>query len=144
MSLSNVAEDAILALILNNVDWANVGDADGIQGSATAGNLYLALHSADPGETGDQTTSEVAYTNYARVAVTRAGTGWTVSGGATLAANADFPACGGSTATATYASIGSASSGAGIRIASGQLSNSISISTGVTPRITTSTTFTLD
>lgn len=144
MSLSNVAEDALLNLILNNVTWAGIGDTGGLLQSVADGNLYLALHSADPGETGDQTTSEVAYTSYARVAVTRDGSGWTVSSGATLAALKEFPACTGSTATATYASIGSAASGAGIRIASGALSNTINISTGVTPQITTATTFTLD
>ncbi len=30
-------------------------------------NLYVSLHTGDPGEAGDQTTSEAAYTSYARV-----------------------------------------------------------------------------
>ena len=144
MSLSNIAEDAILDLILNNVTWANIGDATGLVGSTVDGNLYLSLHNADPGEAADQSSSEVSYTSYARVAVTRAGTGWTVSAGATLASTASFPECTGGSDTATYGMVGSASSGTGIAIASGALSNSISISTGVTPQITDSTTFTLD
>jgi hypothetical protein len=44
--------------------------------------LQVSLHTADPGPSGNQTTSEVAYTGYARVAVNRAndGTaGWTVT-----------------------------------------------------------------
>lgn len=71
MSMTNAAETALLTLIFNNTDWANVGDAGGLQNSATAGSFYISLHTADPGETGSQTTSETAYTNYARVAVAR-------------------------------------------------------------------------
>jgi hypothetical protein len=68
----------ILKLLFQNDAFANVGDAGGLQPSATAGNLYISLHTADPGADGDQTTSECAYTSYARVAVARSGAGWTV------------------------------------------------------------------
>jgi len=71
MSKSNTFENQYLQLIFNNVDIPNIGDAGGIQNSAVAGNLYLALHTADPGEAGDQTTNECAYTSYDRVAVAR-------------------------------------------------------------------------
>lgn len=80
MSMTNEAEQAFLDLLFLNVDWANVGDAAGLQNSAAAGSLYISLHSADPGEAGDQTTSEVAYTSYARVAVARTSGGWTRTG----------------------------------------------------------------
>lgn len=44
-------------------------------------NLSVALHLADPGPTGLQSTSEIAYTGYARVLVTRLdSSGWIVSG----------------------------------------------------------------
>ena len=69
--------DNILKLYFQNVDHANVGDAAGLQNSAAAGNIYISLHTADPAG-GDQTTSEAAYTGYARVAVARGAGTWTV------------------------------------------------------------------
>jgi hypothetical protein len=68
----------MLKLLFQNLDFANIGDAGGLQNSATAGNLYVSLHTADPGAAGNQTTNECAYTSYARVAVERSATGWTV------------------------------------------------------------------
>ena len=52
--MSNAAEQALLDLLFLNTDWANVGDAAGLQNSATAGSFYIALHTADPGEAGSQ------------------------------------------------------------------------------------------
>jgi hypothetical protein len=145
MSLGNTFENDLALLIFNNTNAANVGDATGLRGSSTAGSLYLSLHTADPGEAGSQTTSECAYTDYARVAVARSGAGWTVTNNSVSpAANVDFPTASGGTETATYAAIGTSSSGAGKILASGAISPSISISTGVTPRITTASAFTLD
>ena len=57
MSMSNTSEAALLDLLFLNIDWANVGDAAGLQNSAVAGNFYLALHTADPGEAGTQATT---------------------------------------------------------------------------------------
>lgn len=56
------AANKFLLLLLNNTDWANVGDASGLQNSATEGNLYLSLHTSSPGEGGNQTTNEISYT----------------------------------------------------------------------------------
>jgi hypothetical protein len=145
MSLGNTFENDLALLIFNNTNAANVGDATGLRGSSTEGSLYLSLHTADPGEAGSQTTSECAYTDYARVAVARSGAGWTVTNNSVSpAANVDFPTASGGTETATYAAIGTSSSGAGKILASGAISPSISISTGVTPRLTTASAFTLD
>ena len=145
MSASNSLENSILEHILNNAAVANVGDATGLRGSTTAGSLYLSLHTADPGEAGDQTTSEATYTSYARVAVSRAGTGWTVTANsAALAAIAAFPAATGGTNTITHFGVGTASSGAGVLLFSGTVSPNISVSNGVTPRLTTATVITAD
>lgn len=137
MSLSNAAESDLLKLIFQNTTFAGIGDATGLVGSGAAGSLYVALHTADPGETGDQTTSEAAYTSYARVAVARTSGGWTISGtGPTQAANAaavTFPACTGSSATCTHFSVGRASSGAGEILWSGALTSSLAVSNGITP-----------
>src|SRR5688572_21304894 len=111
MSATNTLENAILEHILNNANVANVGDATGLRGSSTAGSLYLSLHTADPGEAGDQTTNEATYTSYARVAVARSGSGWTVTNNsAALAAIASFPAATGGTNTITHFGVGTASS----------------------------------
>src|SRR3954462_6777618 len=89
MSASNTFESDVLLLLLNNTNIANLGDAVGVRGSTAAGSVFVALHTADPGETGTQATSEATYTGYARVAVARSGAGWTISGTApTQAANA--------------------------------------------------------
>lgn len=136
MSKSNAWENALTLLVFNNTNAANVGDATGLRGSTTAGSLYLSLHTSDPGEAGDQTTNEIAYTSYARVAVARSGSGFTVSGNAvTLAANADFPAGTGGSGTATHFGIGTAASGAGVLLYKGAISPSIVCGSGVTPRI---------
>lgn len=134
MSATNAFETALLALYFNNTDHANVGDAAGVQNSATAGSFYISLHTADPGETGTQTTSEATYTSYARVAVARSGAGWTVSGNnASNAAAVNFPACTGGTNTITHFGIGSDVSGAGNLFFKGALSASLAVSSGITP-----------
>lgn len=69
----------LLNLLFNNTNAANIGDATGLRGSSSAGSLYLSLHTADPGLTGDQTTSEATYTSYTRVGVVRTSSGWTIA-----------------------------------------------------------------
>ena len=134
MSATNAFETDLLELIFTNVDLTNVGDAGGLQNSATAGSFYISLHTGDPGETGSQTTSEAAYTSYARVAVARSGAGWTVSGNnVSNAAAITFPACTGSSSTVTHFGIGSDSSGSGNLFFKGALGASLAVSTGITP-----------
>jgi hypothetical protein len=138
MSKTNAWENMLLLLLFNNTDAANIGDAGGLQNSATAGSLYLSLHTADPGEAGDQTTSEVGYTSYARVAVARSGAGFTVSGNSvSLAAAASFPAGTGGSGTATHFGIGTASSGAGVLLYSGTVTPNIVTGNAVTPQLST-------
>jgi hypothetical protein len=145
MSKSNAWENALLLLVFNNTNAANIGDATGLRGSSTAGSLYVSLHTSDPGEAGDQTTNETSYTSYARVAVARSGAGWTVTGNSVSpAATITFPACTGGTATITHMGIGTASSGAGVLLYKGAVSPSISVSSGVTPSLTTASAGTED
>lgn len=134
MSKGNTFENDLLLLIFNNTDIADIGDAGGLQNSATAGSLYVALHTADPGEAGTAATSEATYTNYARVAVARSGAGWTVSGNsATNAAQITFPQCGASGNTITYVSITTASSGTSKILYSGALNSSLAVALNITP-----------
>lgn len=134
MSATNAFETALLNLYFTNTDHANVGDAAGLQNSAAAGSFYISLHTADPTETGTQTSSEATYTSYARVAVARSGAGWTVSGNnVSNAAAINFPACTGGTNTITHFGIGSDASGAGNLFFKGALSASLAVSSGITP-----------
>jgi len=134
MSASNAFETALLSLIFENVNIANVGDATGLRGSTAAGSLYISLHTADPGEAGAQNTSEAGYTGYARAAVARSSAGWTVAGNAvTNDAAIDFPEATGGTATVTHFGIGTSVSGAGTLLFSGPLTASLAVSTGITP-----------
>jgi hypothetical protein len=134
MSATNAFETSILGLILNNANIANIGDATGLRGSSTAGSLYISLHTGDPGETGDQTTSEATYTSYARVAIARSGSAWTVSGNnASNAAAVTFPAATGGSNAITHFGIGTASSGAGNLLFKGALSATLNVSAGITP-----------
>jgi hypothetical protein len=135
MSMTNAAEQALLDLLFLNVDWANVGDAAGLQNSATAGSFFISLHSADPGEAGNQSTNEISYTGYARVGVNRTAGGWTRTV-STIANTAlvQFGQCTGGTATATFFGIGTDSTGAGNLLLKGALNSSLSISNGIQPQ----------
>lgn len=129
VGFGDTAETDLLKLIFNNTTWANVGDATGLVGSSTAGSFFIGLHTADPNDSGDQSTSETSYTGYARVAVARSTGGWTVSGSApTQVANAaaiTFGLCTAGSVTLTHVVIGRATSGTGEIIAGGALDNSL-------------------
>lgn len=146
MSKSNTFENELLLLLFNNTDIANIGDAAGIQNSATAGSLYLSLHTADPGEAGNQSTNEIAYTGYARQPVARSGAGFTVSGNSvTLTNNVDFPEMtGGAGGTVTHFAVGKEVSGATVILYSGTTDPDILVSSGVTPRLKQATSVTED
>lgn len=134
MSKGNTYETELLAHELENANIADIGDATGLRGSTTAGSLYVALHTADPGEAGDQSTNEISYTGYARVAVARSSAGWTsASGAASNDAAIGFPPCTGGTPTATHFSVGVASSGATKILRKGALTAPLAISNGITP-----------
>lgn len=125
MSKGNTTENDLVAYIFNNasIPWA------------AASAWYVALHTADPGEGGDQTTSEADYTGYARVLVTRDSGGWTVSGNqASNTAEITFPECTGGSNTITHVSIGRNSSSASQIIYKGALTASIDVSNLITPR----------
>lgn len=135
MSMTNAAEAALLDLLFLNVDWADIGDAAGLQNSAAAGSFYISLHTADPGEAGTQSTNEVSYTGYARVAVNRTAGGWTRSvSTVSNTALVQFGQCTGGSATATHFGIGTDSGGAGNLLLKGALNASLSISNGIQPQ----------
>ena len=125
MSKSNYLENQFLANLFNNSALGYASDT----------TFYVALHSSDPGEAGDQTTNEISYTGYARVGVARNSGGFTVSGATvTNTAQVQFPICTGGTATATHFSIGRLASGAGDIFYKGTLNSSLAISNNVQPQ----------
>jgi hypothetical protein len=142
MSKGNTFENDLLKLIFNATAIANIADN---AAASPLTNLYVSLHTADPGEAGDQTTSEISYTGYARVAVARTSGGFTVTNNSVSpVANIDFGQCSAGSGTASYWAVGTASSGTGKVLYSGAISPTISVSSGVTPRLTTSSTVTED
>jgi hypothetical protein len=133
MPKSTSACNSILAIIFNATAWADIAENDS---SSPATNLYLSLHTADPGVGGSQLTNETAYTNYVRIAVLRTTGGWTApSAGATAnAALAQFAQCGVTGATLTHVAIGTGSSGAGLVLYAGALSSSLAVANGIQPQ----------
>lgn len=142
MSLSNSAENAILALYFHGTTWDGIAENDS---STPATVLHLSLHTSDPGEAGSQTSNEATYGSYARVAVDRDADGFTVTGNqATLAQLTSFPQASSGTQTITHFGIGTAGAGAGRLDMSGTVTPNIAVATGVTPQLTTATSITLD
>lgn len=132
----NTFEQDVLKLVFQATAIVNIADN---AGTSPLTNLYVALHTADPTEAGDQTSSETVYTNYARQPVARTSGGWTVAsvdaGGSTVknAAVVSFPQCGATGATLTHFSVGVAVSGASKMLYGGALASSLAVANGITP-----------
>lgn len=147
---TDVFENDSLKLEFNNTPISLIGDAPGIQGSATVGNLYISLHTADPTDAGTQLTNEANYTSYARVATPRTTAAWTVStdvSGVTKVSptvTISFPTATGGTSTPTHFGVGTAPSGAGKLMYVGTLSPVVTITNGITPQLTTATAIVVD
>lgn len=112
MSATDLVENAVLKLIFNATAWADIAQNDG---SSPSTSFWISLHTTDPGETGDQTIGETAYTDYERIEVTRDTSGWTVSNDTVEnAAAIVFPACSASPGDPiNYIGIGKSQTGAG-------------------------------
>lgn len=119
MSMSNTAENKVLKALLQGTD---------IDFRASA-NLYLALFTADPTESG-VFTNEANFTGYARVAVAKA-SGWT-DGGSTFtnASLIQFPQCTAGNNTITHFALCTLASGGEV-VVSGALNASLNISSGI-------------
>jgi hypothetical protein len=136
MSKSNSSENDFIKVVFlnaaNDPTWR------------TNPSLYIALHTADPTEAGDQTTNEISpvlYVGYDRVTVAKTAAGWTIAGGGTGSSASNtaliqFPQCtGGAGTTATYVSIGTvAYPGAGEILYSGILNAPLAISNLIQPQ----------
>lgn len=142
MSIANATENALMLLIFNATAWANYADN---AASSPQTNIHCALHTADPGEAGTMSTSEAAYTSYARVNAARTSGGWTVTNNSVSpAAQIDFPAGTGGSGTVTHFSTGKTGGGATAILFSGTVTPNIVTGNLVTPSLTTATAITLD
>ena len=141
MGKNNTASNGWLNLLFQATTMTGVANN---ASSAPLTSLYASLHTADPTASGTQTSSEVAYTGYARVAVVRTSSGWTTASAQSVSpvASISFPAGTGGSGTVTYFGIGSASSGAGSLFYSGTVTPNIVTGNGVTPILSTATTIT--
>lgn len=136
MSKSDTMETDMLELYFNATTHANLADD---ASASPAANLSVALHTADPLDAGNQATSEIAYTGYARINVARTGGGWSVSGDTvTPVADIDFgEMTGGAGGTVTHFSVGTGVSD--YMMYHGTVTPNIVVTSGVTPRLTTAT-----
>lgn len=134
MSFSNDAENAVLEQVFRGTALPWNGNT----------NLWLALFTADPGETGSL-ASEATYGGYARVAVNRS-TGFTVTGNQVAnSALVQFAQCTSGSNTITHCAVVTAASGAATVLVKAALNTSIPVSTGIQPQFADNAlTFTLD
>jgi len=141
MSKGDTFENDWLKLIFNATAIADLAENDT---SSPATTLTVALHTADPGEGGTQSTNETAYTGYARQTVARTAGGWTVTGNSVSpVANIDFPECTASPGAAiTHFSVGTGV--ANKLLYSGTVTPNITMAVGVIPRLKTTSTVTED
>ena len=105
-----------------------------------SGTLYLSLHTATIGAGGDQTTNEITYTGYARVALTRTSSGaFTAAAAGASENNAEIqfgnPTAGSFPITITHVAIGAAASGAGTVIEFAPLNAPLVVNLNVQPKL---------
>lgn len=139
MATGNTWRNDILRLYFLGAPVANV--ADNAAASPFTAHT-IALHTADPGAGGSQSTSETAYGGYARKTVPRNTAGWVVTGNSVSpAVDIDFDLCTGSPgAPITHWSI---SRGGGIIDYTGPLVSPVTMEAGKIPRVKTTSTIQL-
>lgn len=147
MSKSDFLENALLKLLFNATAIANIAD-NAATSPLTA--LFWSLHTADPTDAGNQSSSETTYGSYARQSVARTTGGMTAAtvGSTSPVANVTFPAATSpnlpTVQSITFGGIGVAVSGATNLLYSGPVTPNINVSTGVQPILTTASTVTED
>lgn len=111
MFLGDTFRNDLAKLIFQATAIANLADN---AASSPFTNIYVSLHSAWPASSGNQTTNELSYTGYARVAVARTSGGWSVTTNAiSPVSTISFGQCTAGSGTAMFAVVGSAISGTG-------------------------------
>lgn len=131
MSKSSYFENAFLKLVFNAEAVLDLADNAAL---APLEALPVALHTADPGADGNQSTNEIVYTGYSRVDVPRTAAGWLVSGSNAYPVEtvefAEMTA--GAGGIVTHASVGDA---VGNILYSGPVDPNLNVVNGVIPRL---------
>lgn len=139
-TLGDTFANDLAKLIFQGTAIANIADN---AGTSPLTNLYVSFHTADPGDAGNQESNEATYTSYARVAIARSGSGFTVTGRIVKpAAVISAPTATGGSEILTHAAIGTEASGTGKILAKGALGSPITVTTGATPQLSTATQLT--
>lgn len=135
---STTLKNEILKLIFNAIAIAEIAEDDS---SSPATSLTVALHTASPAA-GNQSTSEITYTGYARVSVLRDATGWTVTGDSVSPTDPiEFgEMTAGAGGVVTHVSIGTGVSDR--MLYSGALTPNINVVNGVIPEVKDTSTIT--
>lgn len=142
MGISNVTENNLLNLVFSAQAWSGYAD-----NTVTTPETHIdvALHTGDPGDTGDMSTNEVSYTGYTRVGVARSN-GWTIAteGSISPAMQIDFPTGTGGGGEITYFSTGKTGGGPTPILWTGSVTPSMQSGADVSPHLTLATTISLD
>lgn len=131
----------LLDLMFTNVEAPNWGDATGLENSAAEGSLHLSLHLTDSltDASTAQTDNETSYTGYARQAVARNVSDWTVTAAPSRVLNDILEQFGsmsaGGPVTITDVGVGFAVSGAGYLHIWGQVTSDLVVNNGVNPQL---------
>lgn len=140
-AFSNAAESGIMKLLFQAVNWSLMADNTA---TTPQTNIHMALATADYTDTGTMSSNESAYTSYARVNVVRSAVGWTETTGSVVpAATIAFPAGTGGTGTVTHMAAGVTGGGATAVHMYGTVTPNIVTGNGITPQLSTATTFSL-
>lgn len=129
----------LLGLIFQGMAIPNIADN---AASAPLGVWEFSLHSAKPSSS--QAHQEVTYTGYARIALTRSNSAFTVTGNIlTFVNEIAFPEVSSGIGTATYLGVGTAHTGTGALKFRLPISPAIAIYPGQVPKIKTVSTIAL-
>ncbi len=129
-SKRNAFENLLLQLIFNNTTIPNIGNAAGLQPSGVAGNFHIALFTVAPSDDSDGT--EASYTGYARVAVARTSSGWSITDNVCENTEAiTFEECTAGSATIVGAGIMTAATGGDMLFWTND--PNLAVSAGITP-----------
>lgn len=141
MSLSDAFENNALLLIFNATTWADYAENDT---TSPHTQIATALATGDPGDSGTMSTSEVTYTDYARVNINRNSGGFTVSTNTVVpAAEIAFTVGSGGSGTVTHFSWGKTGGGTAAIHCSGTVTPNIVTGNGITPKLTVATNLAL-
>jgi hypothetical protein len=138
---SKVFANDLIKALLTRAPIANLFD-DAVTAPLT--NLFIGLHTADPGPDGTQETNALVYTGYARVATPRLLANWTITDNiARPSGRIEFgEMTAGVESLATWMTIGTALSGPGKVLLRGRLTPNIQTRLGVIPAIKADSTIT--